>query len=290
METARQFLNRWIKAFNGPVLDFRQMLPAHTRAEAQPPRQYWRMAKQDEAKSADIFLYDVIGETWDGEGTTSKQFAKDLKALGNVDTLNIFINSPGGVVFEGVAIYNQLVRHKAQKIVTVDGLAASIASVVAMAGDQILMPKNAMMMIHNAWAAAIIAGDSKTFRKEANDIADRLDMISATITQTYIDRTGLDQKKIAAMMDEETWFNGEEAVASGFADTLIERELEPAAFAPHNLTGFRNIPKSLADALARSKAEDGKPSADSSGTVQAPHPAIARAFAHITKLGIKKTV
>lgn len=259
-----------MRIFNGPAGD---------------GKQFYRMAKDEkQPESADIYLYDVIGDSWDG--TTAKQFASDLKALGSVKTLNIFINSPGGSVFDGVAIHNQLVRHKAHKVVTIDGMAASIASVVAMAGDDIRMPKNAMMMIHNAWAAAILMGEAKDFREQGNDIADRLERITASINQTYQDRTGLDAKKIATMMNDETWMGGEEAVALGFADAVIDATVEAAAMSKHDLSKFKNIPKSLAEFKAR-PPESGQPTPEA-GTAPAPHPAITRAAAHLLKLGLSQ--
>lgn len=200
------------------------------------PKTPYRMEKQN-ADSADIFLYDVIGDGWDG--TTAKQFATDLKDLGKVKTLNLFINSPGGSVFDGVAIYNQLARHSARKLVTIDGLAASIASVIAMVGDQITMAKNAMMMIHNAWGIAV--GDAPLMRKTANE----LDKINETLVATYKGRTKMTEPDIRTMMNEETWMTAQEAVAKGFADAVSSEEVAIAAFLKHDLSAFRNLPSAL---------------------------------------------
>ena len=108
---------------------------------------------------------------------TAASFKKDLDALGDIDTLNIYINSPGGSVFEGQAIYSQLQRHKARKNVYVDGIAASIASVIAMAGDTVYMPKNAMMMIHNPWG--VVVGNAEDMRKHADSLDNPWDLVAA---------------------------------------------------------------------------------------------------------------
>jgi ATP-dependent Clp protease protease subunit len=210
-------------------------------------RKFYRMEKTN--KSADIYLYDIIGDSWDG--TTAKQFATDLKALGAVETLNIFINSPGGSVFDGVAIYNTLIRHRAQKKVMIDGLAGSIASVVAMAGDTIEIAKNGMVMIHNPWA--IMMGNAADFRREA----DVLDQIGATILLTYVDRTNTKEAQIKEWMDAETWLSAEEAVAAGFADSVSERELQVAALTQNADTfkHFKNIPASFKALLEKKPAE-----------------------------------
>lgn len=227
--------------------------------------------------AADIFLYDIIGDSWDG--TTAKQFAKDLKALGDIQTLNIYINSDGGSVVDGTAIYNQLRRHRARKVVTVDGLAASIASVIAMVGDEIRMPKNSRMMIHDAWAAAIIMGTAADFRDTGNKIADILETSTRTILNTYVDRTGTSAEKIRKMMADETWLTAEEAVALGFADVLDEADIDIAALAKHDYSAFKNIPKSLAELVASKTSGEGQPSTEDTATdaAPAPHPIYMKA-------------
>lgn len=219
-------------------------------------------AKKDAPKTADVFFYDVIGDSWDG--TTAKGFAADLKALGDLDVLNIFINSPGGSVFDGVAIFNTLVRHRARKAVVVDGLAASIASIVAMAGDSITMAKNALMMIHDPWGFTM--GKAEDFRKAA----DMLDKIKGTMIETYVDRSKTDAPTIEKWMSAETWLNADETVAAGLADSVSEKEVEIAAILKHDLTRFRNAPKFADKSAASSAAGIGKP-----------HPALVKANAHM---------
>ena len=165
----------------------------------------------------ELFLYgDISDVTWYGDEVTPRKFREDLDALGDIAFLDIYINSGGGDVFAGQAIYSILERYPAEKTVYIDGLAASIASVIAMAGDKIVMPANAMMMIHNAWTIA--AGN----KEQLIDIADSLGKIDQVINGVYQKRTGKTAEEIAALMDAETWFTAAEAVEHGFADEIEE--------------------------------------------------------------------
>lgn len=167
---------------------------------------------------AEIHLYEDIGEGWFG-GVSAKTFTDDVKKLGDVKSIDLRINSPGGSVFEGVTIYNILKSHQARVIVHIDGLAASIASVVAMAGDEILMAENALMMIHDPWGMTV--GTAEDLRAEAGV----LDTVKATLIDTYAKRTKQGKDKIAAMMEAETWMTAIEAVELGFADRVSEEAL-----------------------------------------------------------------
>ena len=172
---------------------------------------------------ADILIYGDIGESfWSDENVTAKQFAKDLKAIGDVGKLNLFINSGGGNVFDAQAIYSMLKRHNSTKNVYIDGLAASAASVIAMAGDQITMPANAMLMIHKAWAAQ--GGNADDMRK----LADTLDQVDSSIAETYQAKTGKTKDEIMELLAAETWLTADEALENGFIDT-IENEVKVAA-------------------------------------------------------------
>ena len=186
-------------------------------------KKFWNFKAQDE-KIGELILYgDISSYTWWGDEVTPKQFKEDLDALGDISVLNIYINSGGGDVFAGQAIHSMLKRHKAYKTVYVDGLAASIASVIAMAGDKIIMPKNAMMMIHNAWT--ITVGNKEELRKMADD----MEKVDASILATYVAKTGLPDDEITAMMDAETWLTADEAVEKGFADELEEAKVIAAS-------------------------------------------------------------
>jgi len=173
---------------------------------------------QARAGVGEIAIYDEIG----AGGIAAKDFHEKLKALGAVNTIRLSINSPGGNVFDGLAIHNMLARHKARVIVTIDGVAASMASVIAMAGDEIVMPANAMMMLHNPTGMAL--GDADTM----DEMSDALRRMAQSLIGIYAARTKQPPEKIQSMMDATTWLNAEEAVALGFADR-VEQPVKIAA-------------------------------------------------------------
>ncbi|MDB5053141.1 MAG: hypothetical protein JWM44_1191 [Bacilli bacterium] len=184
---------------------------------------FWKMSKKAD-NSAELILYGEIAdqESWWGDTVTPKQMLDELKALGEVTEITVRINSGGGDVFAGVAIHSMLKRHKAKIIVYVDGIAASIASIIAMAGDEIIMPSGAMLMIHNPWSWQV--GEAKDFRK----MADTLDTIRDSMIPIYAEKTGLSDEEIIVLLDAETWLTAAEAVAQGFA-TQIEDTQKVAA-------------------------------------------------------------
>ncbi len=202
----------------------------------------FRMAAKDGV--GEIFIFDEIGEGFFSDGITPKSFAADLKALGAVRTLNVFINSPGGAVFDGVAIFNQLKRHPARKNVFIDGIAASIASVIAMAGDEINIAANGFIMIHEPFTMAF--GTAADLRKTA----DQLEKINDTIINTYAARTGTPENVIGDLMVAQTWMNAEEAVELGFADNITD---EVAVAARFDLTQFQNVPEEASAKLDLAK-------------------------------------
>lgn len=163
----------------------------------------------------EILIYDMIGEDmWTGEGVTAKRFASDLKALGDVRTINVRINSPGGSHSDALGIYSSLQRHQARIEVDIDGIAASAAATIAMAGDEIRIAENGMLMIHNPMLMA--RGDSRELRKAA----ELLDQVKNTLVATYAARTGNAAGDVAEWMDDETWMDGPDAKARGFADSV----------------------------------------------------------------------
>ena len=166
---------------------------------------------------AEITILDAIGADFWGEGVTAKRVAGALRAIGDRDVV-VTINSPGGDVFEGVAIYNLLREHKGEVTVKILGLAASAASIVAMAGDRIEIGAAASIMIHNSWVLA--AGD----RLQMREIADWLEPFDQGMAEVYAMRTGVDVDQIGAMMDAETWVQGRAAVDQGFADDLLSSD------------------------------------------------------------------
>lgn len=176
-------------------------------------KRFWEF--RAEADVGELLIYGPISEySWWGDEVTPKAFHDDLKALGDISTLNVYINSPGGDVFAGQTIYSMLKRHSATVNVYVDGLAASAASVIAMAGDTVTIPRNAMLMVHNPWTIAL--GEARDFRK----LADDLDKVGETLVAVYQDKTGLEADEIRSLMDAETWLTADEAVEKGFADKV----------------------------------------------------------------------
>jgi ATP-dependent Clp protease, protease subunit len=181
--------------------------------------QEWLKIENKSDEIGEVYIYGLItDEKWLNEDVTPTWFKDQIAKLKNFKNINLYINSPGGGVFAGMTIYNVVNRMSAEVTAYIDGLAASIASVVAMAADKIIMPKNALMMIHNPMG--IVMGYAEDMRKEA----DLLDRVKSSIMSTYKDRTKKDEKKISAMMDAETWMTGEEAVRDGFADVLEEKK------------------------------------------------------------------
>lgn len=234
-------------------------------------------------KKADIFIYDVIGDSWDG--TTARQFATDLAALGEMDELTIFLNSPGGVVTDGLAIYNTLVRNKAFKTVYVDGQAGSIASVVAMAGDKIITMKNASWMIHNPYMFTV--GGAEELRRAAN----RLDSLREVIITAYTDRANgkSTEKQFGQWMDEETWFSASEAFEAGLTDEVSSQEIAAAALAvfakfDYSKFPFKKVPDSLLAIQAAARAQSSKPADGSSIETVKNSPAAVRRKARVLQI------
>lgn len=190
----------------------------------------WEIRAAAQDATLDLYIYgDVEGDSYDWwtdevieSETSANHFREELAKYPNVAEINVYINSNGGSVFEGTAIYNQLRRHPAKKTVYIDGFACSIASVIAMAGDEIVMPKNALMMIHNPWMYTY--GNAADLRKAADD----LDTIAKACRQAYLTKAGekLDEEKLAEMMDAETWLTAEECLNLGLADRYAEKEAD----------------------------------------------------------------
>lgn len=191
-------------------------------------RKFWDFRAAEDAPSVgELLLYGPIGPDdgmgWLFDEITPKQFREDLDGLGDIAELRVMINSGGGDVFAGQAIHSMLVRHQARVTVYVDGLAASIASIVAMAGDTVVMPRNAMMMIHNPWTIGV--GDAREFRK----LAETLDGIRDAMIAAYEGKTGLSRAELLPLLNAETWMTADEAVAMGFADEIEQAKQVAAA-------------------------------------------------------------
>lgn len=174
----------------------------------------YTQAATDEAT---ISILEPIGQDYWGDGVTAKRIAAALRSIGNRD-VTVVINSPGGDVFDGLSIYGLLADHKGRVKIKILGLAASAASIIAMAGDEIQIMRSGFLMIHNAWVVA--AGD----RQVLQETIDFLDPIDAALCDVYAARTGSEKSDLRAMMDRETWLAGSTAVDRGFADSLLGAE------------------------------------------------------------------
>lgn len=198
------------------------------------------------ADKAEIVLYGPIGKIgpYDDEGVSAKMFLDDLKKVKS-SVIDVRINSSGGVVTEARAMYNALVKHRARVNVHIEGIAASAASFLAMAGDEISIGEGDIFMIHNARTSVFyIDKEARELVDEAKKLADTMEIINATIRRTYVARTGLSQDKITEWMNEEKFFTGAETYEYGFASVLIEDKAQIAACV-HNLQNFKNPPKAL---------------------------------------------
>ena len=196
----------------------------------------WDIKAKSKTKGEISIYGEVCSYKWDDTDVTANDFQKELKTLGGISELDIFINSPGGSVFEGQAIYSILKRHKAKKTVYVDGIAASIASLIAMAGDEIIIPSNGILMIHNPWTWG--AGNSSDFRKKA----DELEKIREAMIPAYLNKAGdkLTEEKLIELLDAETWLTGTEAFEYGLCDSVGEEKQIAASIM---LNCYRNIPE-----------------------------------------------
>lgn len=173
-----------------------------------------KAAASDESNTINIF--GVIGEDfWTGDGWTAKRVSGLLRYIGADQDVVVNINSPGGDMFEGLAIYNLLREHRGKVTTQVLGVAASAASVVAVGGDEVKIARAGFFMIHNAWA--MIAGN----RHQLREFADTLEPFDKAMSDIYSARTGSDIEEMAELMDNESWIGGSDAVDQGFADSLL---------------------------------------------------------------------
>ncbi len=195
---------------------------------------------------AEVLIYDEIG----AYGVTAKGFLAELGALPDGVPIDLRLNSPGGSVFDAVAIYNALQRHDGEITVWIDGIAASAASYVAMAGDEIVMPENAFLMIHNP--SGLVMGTSAEMR----EMAATMDKIAGSMIRGYAARSGRSEEEIAALMAAETWFDAEAAITAGLATRMVEPVRIAASF---DIASFRNAPPVLVEAtLDQATTTDGE--------------------------------
>lgn len=185
-----------------------------------------------------IQIYGVIGESWFDENVTADAVYKELEDFGkDIDNINIYINSPGGSVTDGCAIYTALKRHKATKNVYIDGQCSSIATVIAMAGDKIAISPVATMMIHDP--STYVAGNSEDMRK----IADILDTFKETIINAYMTKTNLSREEVSDLMSKETYFTSKQAIEKGFATEEIAFDIKNSSL--NGIVFAKNISNSI---------------------------------------------
>jgi len=197
--------------------------------------------RRNDLNSGEILIYDQIGQDFWFEGVSAKGFIEELDALGPMNKLDVRINSPGGSIDEGIAIYNALNRHKARIVTHVDGIAASIASVIAMAGDEIQIADNALMMIHPA------SGGCFGCAEDMEKVAEILRKDNQRIAEIYATRTGKAVADWEAAMSEETWYNAKEALAAGLATSITPGKSpeNTNAAARFDLSRFHKVPEAL---------------------------------------------
>ena len=192
---------------------------------------------------AEVAIYDEIG----AYGVSAKGFLAELGALPEGTPVDLRLNSPGGSVFDAVTIHNALKRHEGTVTVWIDGIAASAASYVAMAGDEIVMPENAFLMIHDP--AGLVMGTAEDMRA----MAEALDKVKGSLVSGYAAKSGRTPEEVSALMAAETWFDASDAVAQGFADRLIEPVRIAANF---DIGRFRNAPPVLVEQVEADQDSD----------------------------------
>lgn len=223
-----------------------------------------------EATTAEIWIYGDIGESWWGESVTASSFVKELAAI-DADTINVRINSYGGSVPDGLAIHNALKRHKATINVTIDGIAASIASLIAMAGDRVEISENAMLMVHAPWSYAV--GNSTELREQA----DMLDMWAKSMGASYASKTGRDLDDVMAWLTDgkDHWFGADDAVSEGLADAKVEAIPVAASATKHSWVQGAKRPSPAAAHKPTLPAAAAAPTPENPMTVQVTNPPAA---------------
>lgn len=178
-------------------------------------KKYYSLAVNEEKSEANIYIYgDITSWEWFDNDVSSYTLARQLEDL-DVNNINVYINSYGGEVGEGLAIYNSLKRHKAKIKTYCDGFACSIASVIFMAGDERIMSNASLLMVHNAWTWA--SGNANDFRKQADD----LDAITQASINAYMENVNITKEEVKAMLDNETWLSYQNALEYGFATSVV---------------------------------------------------------------------
>jgi ATP-dependent Clp protease, protease subunit len=210
------------------------------------------VSARSSGKKGELDIFGPIGDSWFEDSVTLKAFKAELDKVKDAEEIVININSPGGDVFTGVSIYNLLKQHKAKKVVKIQALAASIASIIALAGDEIEMGEGSLYMIHLPFTFTM--GN----REELDKTIDRLLDIEEQMINIYTKKTKKPRHEIKQMLEKETWLDGEEAIAEGFADRTLGDTMPIAASILDKATWFNKKPDSIktSEQVARQKALD----------------------------------
>ena len=205
-------------------------------------KKFWKVKAAGDPKIGEVYIYgDIASWKWDDTDVTAASFKDDLDALGDIEVLNIYVNSYGGSLFQGLAIHNQIKRHPAKTIAYVDGVAASAASIIVAAADVVKMPANTTQMIH--WLWMLVIGNANDMRKAAED----LDRLGASLLESYTAKAGdkLPEDKLREFLDNETWLTAQECLDYGLCDELLEAREIAASVDSEFLSLYKNVPESL---------------------------------------------
>jgi ATP-dependent Clp protease protease subunit len=220
---------------------------------------WFKFVNSDNGQKAEIYIYGYIVDVkWspDDPEVTPQEFKAELDKLQAAKTLDIYMNSPGGNLFAGMSIYHMLKRHPANKIVHNDGVIASIASVISMAADKIIMPKTSLTLAHRPLIAGIFYGNADTFLKIAED----LEAAEIPIVQAYVQKTGIDEKKIKALLAEDRFMGAEEAVELGFADEFgDEKDIKATTNGKNIVVNGIELDERLANKFPKERVQAQKP-------------------------------
>lgn len=207
---------------------------------------YFQLITNQEEQNADVYIYgDITSWEWTQSDVSSYTLAKALMELDpEITHINVYINSYGGEVAEGLAIYNALKRHKAKVTTYCDGFACSIASVIFMAGDERVMANSSLLFVHNAWTNA--SGNAEDLRKQA----DALDTITECSSNAYLDKINISREELVELLDGETWLNPTQCYEMGFATTIVNEKTNKAS---------QSVKRQLYDLIEHSQAVNPEP-------------------------------
>jgi ATP-dependent Clp protease, protease subunit len=228
-------------------------IPVFAQERPKTPRQYFSVQNEASADRAEIKLYDVIGEDWLGEGDGAKSFSDALSKIPKGRKILVRINSPGGNVWDGIAMYKLLRERKDDVTTQIDGIALSIASVIALGGSKVVISRTGQFMAHNPWTGLYVEGDEQDIAEAARLTIDSLAAAKKSIQIAYMDKTGKPEPDVSEMMNKTTWLVGDEAKTAGFVDEVCDEEAVSNSF---DLSSFKRVPEAFRK-LQNSAAQGG---------------------------------